>query len=1083
MSKIKVSGKKLIIQLGRDETLLALWDKGPQFLHTAAVPTPEGAVEDGEIRNPDAVCSMLQTALSVPEFQDVYNVVFSLCTSRVITETVTTPDMPNKKLSKLIQANIDMYFPVDMTDYRLVWQTIGPKISNNGMKELSVQLWAVPHAILQPYYVVANACGLSVAAIDYCGNSIASAVGASFSMSGSEKKRPTINLNTEISFNRKKEALPEDLSSVPTPVDSNAVTDLHLTLEKDLIGVTFVQNNRVVHQRFIQTGINPVYQFDEVAMMVEYFASLDMGRGTEFKAAVSGNLSNDENLVAELSAILDMPLSVYETAYTPCWVICAGAAQTKLDYGNPDLNRPTKAVTSPSTKLCQTAVLTAGAAALAGVVMLSFVAKLSWNATIESMEAHRQELTIQAKRVAGFADKYKTYDTLYTNYENDWNTVFNSLRTYNDNLVRVLEELESVLPEKTSVTALSIGSDGLDVQFACENKEEAAYLIMQLRELQYADLYAISSLSGGGRGAANSYGNGEQAPTEGGVNLSEADRSELEKLFTKDFGPYNITANLSQAQILAMEANYGELPETDIVLDDGSGSGTTVTHKCKTIAQLEQVYTSVLNPGASITQAMRIAAIKQVLDTNPFSSYWFVKELYADYNNGMDFSKVYFWDLVDLKDKNLIVYDTPADVESSMGHLIRICTVGDDYFTAEERVAEAERLIMLNETLEQWYVYYLQEEINKAADAADDSDTAVYLDMEAVLEDVLDNGAFNSANSELNAKLNQLMSAETKAAVAKHTSTTTTPAPTPTPSLKPIVTPTPTPSLKPDTVLPGGITISQVEEQLLKYAHTGKTDYYPLLDTQLDKYVSTGTTDYPEIDAALDAYIASGKGDELAKVMVKDYLETGKFGSDALNAAIDDYSKKGTTGNTVIDARLEAFMESDEAEQIFTTLLNEYITNGKTDYPHLDSMIENYITTGSTGKAGFDKLIEKAIDDFAREQWPTQTIVYDLLTKIKNKGKSGDSVFDLLYTRYLIMKKTGSEYLDKLIFNFSMNQGSKDDIQNALGNGGGGGGTGPVDTRIAFTVSLGYSADLMMEELERKGLSNDSKVERLEVGN
>ena len=39
----------------------------------------------------------------------------------------------------------------------------------------------------------------------------------------------------------------------------------------------------------------------------------------------------------------------------------------------------------------------------------------------------------------------------------------------------------------------------------------------------------------------------------------------------------------------------------------------------------------------------------------------------------------------------------------------------------------------------------------------------------------------------------------------------------------------------------------------------------------------------------------------------------------------------------------------------------------------------------------------------------------------------------------------------------------------------------PVDTRIAFTVVLGYNNDLMKAELERKGLSNDSKVEMLEV--
>ena len=50
------------------------------------------------------------------------------------------------------------------------------------------------------------------------------------------------------------------------------------------------------------------------------------------------------------------------------------------------------------------------------------------------------------------------------------------------------ELLETIMPESTSVTGLQIAADGMNVTFACENKEEAAYLIMALRELQYADL-------------------------------------------------------------------------------------------------------------------------------------------------------------------------------------------------------------------------------------------------------------------------------------------------------------------------------------------------------------------------------------------------------------------------------------------------------------------------------------------------------------------------------------------------------------------------------------------------------------------
>ena len=181
MSKRKISNLKLVIQLSRDESVFALCDKVGQIMHSIVLPTPEGALDDGMIRNAEAVRELIQSATSMPEFEGVHNVVFSLCTSQVITETVNTPDLPKGKLEKLIVANMDMYFPVDMSEYKLVWQTIEQKKNNAGVKEQSVQLWAVPTAMLPQYYAIANACNLSVSAIDFCGMSIATAVNASFS--------------------------------------------------------------------------------------------------------------------------------------------------------------------------------------------------------------------------------------------------------------------------------------------------------------------------------------------------------------------------------------------------------------------------------------------------------------------------------------------------------------------------------------------------------------------------------------------------------------------------------------------------------------------------------------------------------------------------------------------------------------------------------------------------------------------------------------------------------------------------------------------------------------------------------------
>ena len=486
MSKCKITGKKLVIQLGRTDTQIVAMN-GSTILYGKTYETPVGAVEDGMIRNQEAVRELLKGAMKEPEFKGIRQVVFTLCTSQVISEVVATPDLPASRLEKLLQANVDMYFPVDMHDYKLVWQVIGPKRSEGGAKEVNVQLWAMPVNMVTRYYQVANACGLSVAAIDYIGNSIAGAIGASFAENAKGgKTRKKLDLNAEISFGKKKAepgpAAEENL------VRENPATQLHLLLEKDILGMTFVQNGQVMVQRFVRCGSDPTYQFGELAMMLEYFRAMDIGRGSSIEGIVSGALAEESGIVQELEDIMGIPLFRFNASYDLGWFLCVGAACTALDFGIPALNKPGTVRREFQSQLWQYGLLLAGGLAVLFVVLTLLTSRLGWNADISSLKNTQQMLTIQNSKVAGYADNYYDYESKYNAYSNDWETVFASLQTYNDNLVLVMEELEEVMPEKVNVVNMQIGATGLNVAFACDTKEEAAYLITALDKLEYAEL-------------------------------------------------------------------------------------------------------------------------------------------------------------------------------------------------------------------------------------------------------------------------------------------------------------------------------------------------------------------------------------------------------------------------------------------------------------------------------------------------------------------------------------------------------------------------------------------------------------------
>ena len=528
MSKCKITGKVLSVRLGRDETQLLLVGKNSEILYSASIPTPEGAVDDGMIRNPDAVRDMLKTALQVPELKRVRQVVFSLCTTQVISELAHTPDLPAAKLEKLLQSNADMYFPVDTRDYQLVWEVLGPK-GDGSTKEVEVQLWAVPIAMITRYYTVANACGLSVLAVDYCGHSIATAVGASFARPTKKaaKQKKKLDLNAEISFGKKKKnEEPTDTQAEPVPETDVPETQLYLLLESDILGMTFIQNGQVMMQRFIRCGAQPSYQFGEMAMMLEYYRSMEIARGSEIRGIVAGELAKDRYIVGDLEDMLGIRLFSLDTNYDPPWCLCYGAAHTTIDFGAQSLNSPAMSKSHMRSQMGQYVAILVCGLVLVGVVMFTMTAKLGWDTELNVLRTTQQTLMMTSAKYSGFADNYYDYERMYKEYSEDWDLIFGSLQTYNDNMVLVLEELEELIPEKSSVTSMQMVSNALNVTFACSNKEEAAYLIMALREMQYADLIALSNLTGGGRGAADSYGDPnyvgyytEKPPVEGGASL------------------------------------------------------------------------------------------------------------------------------------------------------------------------------------------------------------------------------------------------------------------------------------------------------------------------------------------------------------------------------------------------------------------------------------------------------------------------------------------------------------------------------------------------------------------------------------
>lgn len=871
MDIFNFTGKTLYAQLSRDEMRLALLSGNHELQNSHTLPLPAGTVADGNIQNPEAVQSLLKKALRRPEYKECRKIVFSLCTSQVITETVTTPDLPDKRLEKLLQANMDMYFPVDMKSYKLEWQVIGPK-ERSANRELLVQLWAVPIEMLTRYYEVANACNLSVARIDYCGNSMAAAVGASFARPAKAKERVKLSLNMEISFGKKKEKQQEQAAGeAAAPVKRQVDTQLHIYVDKDLLGATFVQAGQVVQQRFISCGANPVYQFNELAMMVEFFRSTGTGRGSNITCFLSGGLSDDDRIVSELSDILDLPLTILANGYDPQFVLCVGAGISTLDFGIPAMDIP-KTKRMVDGQLWQYVLLAAAGLMLVGIVVLLLTSRLSWASQENKLKNEQQTLLIEVKRTSEYADKYDKYNSEYQKYSSDWDTIFNSLRTYNDNLVLALDELESTLPQNTDVVALQIAADGLTVQFACKTKEEAAYLIMALRELEYMELVGISNLSGGGGGPATSYGPAdvETPPVDGSYgNLSDKQIEILAGLMMANMDQekmMNTFLGLSDSERDRLENVYGKKP----------------SNKYSSLAKLRGAY------DANAIYAQRCDALYEMLSTNPFAVQGFVDLVKADSQAGENAVLLPYvlLDLMDEKNSDMVNAIMNGGLENSeqafsyMERLIAILTKDNATLTATEN------LIASDSKMDKWYVYYLEMELGLQSKVA-----MGFLEMDKVIADLME-GSFNTGDKNLDTKLNALIPDAAWSALESMKNVQGSPDP------GPVTDPNPAPE---------AFRRADLMIMLKKYATTGATG-----NAYVDQMFKTYQADGNSGDDRWNTWLAS-----YAHFLSKDTWEEGKpeitkkpgdYAEDELIAMLFQYLSANTSGDTYLDSLLDYYL-------------------------------------------------------------------------------------------------------------------------------------------------------------------------------
>lgn len=136
--------------------------------------TPQGAVEDGNIRDTAGLGERLKEELSKRKIK-TKKASFVVTSSRVANREVMLPVVKQSRIQSIVEANATDYFPIDASKYVMSYSIMNT-VERDGDKQYRVMVYASPKAISAAYYELASNAGLSLVRLDYMGESIYAAV-------------------------------------------------------------------------------------------------------------------------------------------------------------------------------------------------------------------------------------------------------------------------------------------------------------------------------------------------------------------------------------------------------------------------------------------------------------------------------------------------------------------------------------------------------------------------------------------------------------------------------------------------------------------------------------------------------------------------------------------------------------------------------------------------------------------------------------------------------------------------------------------------------------------------------------------
>lgn len=473
------------------------------------IPAPQGAVEDGQIRDTKTLGENLKAELSQRKIK-TKKVYFATGSTRIASREVRIPFVKANRIQSIVEANATDYFPIDVSKYVLSYSVIDVESqkSEDGKEETKqyyLMVYAAPKAISAAYSEFAENAGLTMTGITYTGDSIYHSVKDEYAK-GTHILVKVEYTGTSITVIRDGELTL--LRNINYGVDSAAETVRAFPEFGDRLDA-----NEALDVLCSRKCINP---FLDMESFDEEISNEDRKLETA-RAEVTESL---RYLIGNISRIMDYYISRHTDTNFDSIVCCGLGAQVKglmqlltNELGQQvDVLQEFKNFVLPASgdtqEVClYAAVLSPGTSGvnlmdkvnrkkkekketLSGAIIICVVGTVAGVVLTAAgyvnriYQQHEQErLNQRISEESSIEEIYSAYTNAKAQYDN-YQNMYQYTNTPNEGLKTFIEELEEKMP--SDITVENFSSTGTQVSFSMRvgSKSAAANTIMQLRTFE-----------------------------------------------------------------------------------------------------------------------------------------------------------------------------------------------------------------------------------------------------------------------------------------------------------------------------------------------------------------------------------------------------------------------------------------------------------------------------------------------------------------------------------------------------------------------------------------------------------------------